>query len=63
MIKITAALLSDAYKDVELEPSFLTLNGEEQTMRKTAKTNDKVRLNICAKSFWMSSQKEFFEIL
>ena len=39
----------------------MTLNGEEQTMSKTAKTNDEVRLDICARSFWMSSQKEFFE--
>ena len=31
---ITAALLSDVCKDVELEPSLLTLNGKEQTIRK-----------------------------
>ena len=39
----------------------MTLIGEEQTMSKTAKTNDEVRLDICARSFWVSSQKEFFE--
>ena len=48
---ITATLLSDVCKDIELEPSLLTLNAEEQTMRKTAKTNDEVRLDICARSF------------
>ena len=37
-----ATLLSDVCKDVELEPSLLTLIGEEETMRKTAKTNDEV---------------------
>ena len=37
-----ATLLSDVCKDVELELFLLTLNGEGQTMRKTAKTNDEV---------------------
>ena len=50
---ITPTLLSDVCKYVELEPSLLTLVGE-QTMCKTAKTNDEVRLDICAKSFWVS---------
>ena len=40
VIDITATILSDVCKDVELESFLLTLNGEEQTMRKTAKTND-----------------------
>ena len=30
---VIATLSSDVWKDVELEPSLLTLNGEEQTMR------------------------------
>ena len=30
---ITATLLSDICKGLELEPSLLTLNGEEQAMR------------------------------
>ena len=41
MRDIKATLLPD----VELEPSLLTLNGEEQTMRKTAKTNDGLRVS------------------
>ena len=57
---ITATLLSDVCKDIELEPSLLTLNGEEQTMRKTAKTKDEVWLGIFAKSFWVSGPKAFF---
>ena len=48
---ITATLLSEVCKDIELEPSLLTLNGEEQTMSKIAKRNDEVRLDICASSF------------
>ena len=59
---MAATLLPDVCKDVELEPSLLTLNGEEQTMRKTAKTNDEVQLDICARSFWVSGQKAFFEV-
>ena len=59
---ITATLLSDVCKDVELEPSLLTLNGEQQMMRKTAKTNDEVRVDICARSFWVSGQRAFFDV-
>ena len=49
---IIATLLLDVFKDVELEPSLLTLNGDEQTMRKTGKTNNELRLDIYARSFW-----------
>ena len=59
---ITATLLSEVCKDVELEPSLLTLNGEEQTMSKTATKNDEVRLDICARSFWVSVHKVFFDV-
>ena len=31
-------------------------------MRETAKTNDEVRLDICARSFWVSGQKAFFDV-
>ena len=42
VIDRTVTLLSDVCKDVELEPSLLTLNGEKETIRKTAETNDGV---------------------
>ena len=59
----TAALLSDVCKDVKLEPSsHLTLNGEEQMMRKTTKANDEVLLGICGSSFWVSDQRVFFDV-
>ena len=48
---ITATLLSDIYKVVKLQASLLTLNGEEQTISKTVKKIDEVRLDICARSF------------
>ena len=59
---ITATILSEVCKGVELEPSLLTLNGDEQTMSKTAKKNDEVRLEICAGSFWVSGPKAFFDV-
>ena len=31
-------------------------------MRKTAKTNDRVQPDNCARSFWMSGQKAFFGV-
>ena len=43
---ITAKLLSELCKDVAVEPSLLKLNGEQETMRRTAKNNDDVRLDI-----------------
>ena len=58
----TGTLLSDVCKDVELVPSLLLSIGEEQTMRKTAQTNDEVRLAICARSFWVIGQKAFFNV-
>ena len=58
---ITATLLSDVCKNVELEPSLLSLNGKEQTMMKTAE-NDEVRLDIFVRNFWVSGQKAFFDV-
>ena len=59
---ITATLLSEVCKDVELEPPLLILNGEEQTMSKIFKKSDEVRLDICAGSFWFTDQKTFFDV-
>ena len=59
---VTARLLSEVCKDVELEPSLLTLNGKEQTMSNAAKKNDEVRLDLCARSFWVSGQKAFIDV-
>ena len=62
MRDVTARLLSEVCKDVELEPSLLTLNGKEQTMSNAAKKNDEVRLDLCARSFWVSGQKAFIDV-
>ena len=40
----TAKLLPEISKDLRVEPSLLKLNRKEETMRKTAKKNNKVRL-------------------
>ena len=52
--------MSDVRRDVEFQQYNLTLNGEEQTKRKIAKTNDEVQPGICAGSFWVGDQKAFF---
>ena len=60
---ITATLLLDVCRNIELEPSLLTLDGEEQTMKKAAKKNDDVRCQICARSSWLCGQKAFFDVM
>ena len=40
----------------------MALNGENQTVRKTTKINDEVQLDICARSFWVSGHKAFFDL-
>ena len=60
---ITATILLDVCKDVELNTFLLTtLNGEKQTLKKTAKTTDEVRLDICALDFWLRSPKAFCDV-
>ena len=54
MRDIKATHFSDVGKDVELEPFLFTLIGEEQTMRKTTKMNDEVRVSASA-SEWEES--------
>ena len=60
---IVATLLSDVCKDVKLGPSLLTLNGDEQTMRKIVKTNHELQLDICARSFWARKHSLTLEFL
>ena len=59
---ITATLLLDVCIDIKLQPSFLTLNREKQTMRKRVKTNDEVQLDLCPRGVWVIGQKAFFDI-
>lgn len=50
---IAAKLLTEVYKDLRVEPSLLELNGEEETMRRKAKNNNKVRLDVSARRIWV----------
>ena len=49
-------------KDVRVEPSLLKLNGEEETMRRTAKKNNKIRLDVSARGFWVNDQAAYFNV-
>jgi len=59
---ITSDLLNVVCKDVESEPHLIKLNGEENTLNKSAKKNDEVRLDVSARGFWIDNQKAFFDI-
>ena len=59
---ITATLLSEVCKDVEVEPSLIKLQGEEQRLNNTAKTQDDVRLDFCGRGFWIRCQRAFFDV-
>ena len=50
---ITAKLISEVWKDVRIGLSLLKLNGEEKTEQRTAKKNNKVRLDFNARGFWV----------
>ena len=50
---IAAKLLTEVYKDLRVEPSLLELNGEEETMRRKAKNNNKVKLDVSARRIWV----------
>lgn len=50
---IAAKLLTEVYKDLRVEPSLLELNGEEETMRRKAKNNNNVRLDVSARRIWV----------
>lgn len=51
---ITAKILSGLFKDARAEPSLLKLIGEEETMRRTTKKINEVRLDVNARGFWMN---------
>ena len=58
---ITATLLSNACKDVCVEPPLTPLTGEEFNER-SANTSDDARLDIKARGFWQAGQLAFFDI-
>ena len=59
---ITATLLPEVCKDVEVEPSLIKLQGEEQRLNNTAKTQHGVRLDFRGRGFWIRGQRAFFDV-
>jgi len=59
---LTAKMLSEACKDVRVEP-HLNLMTSETMGEVTANTSDEARLDIEARGFWVSDQKAFFDIM
>ena len=57
---ITAALLSEACKDVETEPSLEPLTGE--LLKASANTQDEARVDIAARDFWCYGQRAYFDV-
>ena len=59
---ITAKLLYEVCKDVQVEPMLNKLTGEEFKLR-TANCQDEARLDISANGFWVKGEKTFVDIL
>ena len=59
--KVTAELLSQVTKDVNIGPVLQSLTGETFKQR-TANTSDDVRLDIRARGFWTKHQIAFFDV-
>ena len=58
---ITAKLLEEVCKDVEIEPTLTTLTGEE-FVYKTANHQPEARLDVSANGFWIKGQRTFVDI-
>ena len=57
---VTASLLGEAVKHVEIEPALQPL--DEIMSNRTANTNDNSRLDIKCKGFWTDNQDAFFDV-
>ena len=60
MRDMIAQLMSDIYKDVQIEPHLTPLTGEH--LLKRSIENDEARLDISARSFWIRGQKAYFDV-
>ena len=58
---LTAKMLSEICKDVEVEPPLINLTGETYE-HKTAKTGEECRPDIRARGFWINGQQAFFDV-
>ena len=57
LLDITAKLLEEVCKDVEIEPMLTTLTGEE-FVYKTANHQPEARLDVSANGFWIKGHRE-----
>ena len=58
---LTAFLLDEVCQDVCVEPQFLQLNGENLN-EKMAVRSDEARVDIAARSFWVTGLIAFFDV-
>ena len=57
---LTASLLQEICHDVEIEPTLECPTGEN--LSKTAKSEDCVRVDVAARSFWTKGQRAYFDV-
>ena len=57
---ITASLLQEICNDVEIEPTLEPPSGE--ILPNTTKTDECVRVDVAARSFWTKGQRAYFDV-
>ena len=58
---LTANLLTEVCKDVDIEPQLLPVTGETFENR-TANTSNEARVDIKSRGFWVTGQQAFFDV-
>ena len=58
---LTANLLTEVCKDVDIEPQLLPVTGETFNNR-TTNTSNEARVDIKSKRFWVRGQQAFFDV-
>ena len=58
---LTANLLTDVWRDVDIEPQLLPVTGEAFENR-TANTSNEARVDIRSRGFWVIGQETFFDV-
>ena len=58
---LTANLLTEVCKDVDIEPQLLPVTGETFDSR-TANTSNEARVDIKTRGFWVTGQQAFFDV-
>ena len=57
----TANFLTEVYEDIRVEPQLQPLSGEKFS-EKTSNKSDQNRVDISARSFWLTDQVAFFDV-